>query len=119
MQRILKYLIKIRDHGILYQGSRINHFDLIGYSDFAFDLKTRRSTNGYLFKLAGPVTWKSSRQDAVSLSTTEAGYIAASLASREIIWLKKFLKSNISSQILNIDVSIQQNYILITKVQLN
>lgn len=78
----------------MYQGNNTKYSNLVGYSDsdFASDLDSRRSTSGYIFKLAnGPVTWKSKRQDTVSLSTTEAEYIAASLACKEIIWLRKLL----------------------------
>lgn len=94
MQRIFKYLLNTRDYGILYQGNNAKCNNLVGYSDsdFASDLDSRRSTSDYIFKLAnGPVTWKSKRQDTVSLSTTEAEYIAASLACKEIIWLRKLL----------------------------
>jgi hypothetical protein len=65
--------------------------ELIGYSDayYANDIET----TGYLFELAnGPVTWCSQRQKLVTLSTTESEYVAASVASREAIWLRKLLK---------------------------
>lgn len=94
VQRIFKYLKETRDYGILYQNSSNNKCNLIGYSDsdFASDLDTRRSTSGYIFLLTnGPVTWRSRRQNVVSLNTTEAEYIAASLASKEVLWLRKFL----------------------------
>lgn len=96
VQRIFKYLMKTKDYGILYQGNDANSDKLIGYSDadFAPDFDSRHSTSSYIFKLANaPVTWKSKRQDAVSLSITEAEYIADSLACKEIIWLRKFLSS--------------------------
>ena len=52
---------------------------LIGYvdSDYAGDLDKRRSLTGYVFTIGGcAVSWKTSLQATVVLSTTEAKYIA-------------------------------------------
>ncbi|GMP38813.1 hypothetical protein CsSME_00009935 [Camellia sinensis var. sinensis] len=64
--------------------------NLEGYvdSDYAGDLDKRRSTTGYLFTLAkGPVSWRSTLQSTVALSTTEAEYMAVTEAFKEAIWL--------------------------------
>ena len=54
----------------------------------------RRSTSGFIFWLGGgPVTWLSQRQPLVTYSTMEAEYVSASLAAREIVWLRRVLKS--------------------------
>ncbi|KAK8557131.1 hypothetical protein V6N13_035235 [Hibiscus sabdariffa] len=39
----------------------------------------------------GSIIWKSSKQDTVADSTTEAEYIAASEAAKEAVWIKKFI----------------------------
>jgi len=93
VKRIFRYLKGTKNLGIMYTNSE-GKFNLVGFSDsdYAGDKDTRRSTTGYLFELAnGPVTWCSKRQNTVSLSTTEAEFIAASEAAREAIWLRKLL----------------------------
>jgi transposase InsO family protein len=94
VKRIISYVSGTIEYGIEYFCSE-KACELIGYSDadYANDIETRRSTTGYLFELAnGPVTWCSQRQKLVTLSTTESEYVAASVASREAIWLRKLLK---------------------------
>ena len=52
----------------------------------------RRSTIGYIFTVGGTtVSWVSKIQSVVSLSTTEAEYVAATEASKEMIWLQRFM----------------------------
>lgn len=68
---------------------------LHGYvdSNWAIDPITRRSTTGYLFTLAGGVISASSkRQYLVTLSLTEAEYIAYCQATKETVWLQLLLK---------------------------
>lgn len=92
VKRIMRYLSHTKDVGIMY--SKCDELKLIGFSDsdYAADIDTRRSTCGYIFKLSnGPITWMSKRQACVSLSTAEAEYIAASLAVKESVWIKKLL----------------------------
>ncbi|KAI5446237.1 hypothetical protein KIW84_014177 [Lathyrus oleraceus] len=46
-------------------------------------------SNGYVFCLnGGAVSLKSSKQDTVADSTTEAEYIAASSATKEVVWIR-------------------------------
>ena len=40
----------------------------------------------------GAVSWKSRRQDCVSLSTSEAVYIAASQCGQEVVYLREILR---------------------------
>lgn len=95
MKKILAYLNGTIHYGIVYRSGGSDS-GLIGFSDadFAGDLKTRRSTTGYVFYLSnGPVTWSSQRQKLVTLSTTESEYVAAEATSREVLWLRGLLKS--------------------------
>jgi len=93
VKRIFRYLRQTMELGIRYQNSGGNMI-LKGYSDadYAGDTETRRSITGYIFTIAGgAVSWKSQRQSMLSLSTTEAEYVAASAASKELIWLRRLL----------------------------
>lgn len=94
VKRIFSYLIGTKDLGIMYRSDG-DGANLTGFcdADYAGDLETRRSTTGYAFSFAnGLVTWSSQRQKLVTLSTTEAEYVAAAAAAREIVWLRKLLR---------------------------
>ncbi|KAK9043187.1 hypothetical protein V6N11_071534 [Hibiscus sabdariffa] len=68
--------------------------DIKGYTDASFqtDKDDSRSQSGFVLYLNGAVvSWKSSKQDIVDDSTTEAEYIAASEAAKEAVWIKKFI----------------------------
>jgi hypothetical protein len=48
-------------------------------NDFASHIDTRKSVTGYLMVLnGGPISWKASRQAGVTLSSSEAEFVAAS-----------------------------------------
>ena len=54
---------------------------------------TGRSTGAYIVKIGtGVVSWMSKRQSIVALSTTEAEYMAACEAGKEIVWMRKMLQ---------------------------
>lgn len=70
------------------------HTNLVAYTDLdmAGDVDGRRSISGYLMTYAGgSVSWQSRLQKCVDLSTTEAEFIAATEASKELLWVKKFM----------------------------
>ena len=61
---------------------------VVGYvdSDFAGDLDKRRSVTSLAFTLyGGAVSWKSTLQSVVALSTTKGEYIALPEAVKEVI----------------------------------
>ncbi|KAG8502301.1 hypothetical protein CXB51_002217 [Gossypium anomalum] len=92
---ILRYLQKTVDVGLVFEQDEALGQFVVGYvdSDFAGDLDKRRSTTGYLFTLAkAPVSWKSTLQSTVAISTTEAEYTAVTEAVKEAIWLNGLLE---------------------------
>lgn len=61
-------------------------------ADWAGCPDTRRSTTGYVVKLAGsPVSWSSRRQRTVAMSTCEAEYVAGYKATQELIWIQNMI----------------------------
>jgi hypothetical protein len=59
----------------------------------AGDKDSRRSTTGCVFTIGGTtVSWISKLQKVVALSTIEAEYVAATEASKEMIWLQRFME---------------------------
>ena len=89
VKRIFRYLRGTSDVGLIYGGD--TQCLVTGYSDsdYAGDVDTRRSMTGYVFTLGGSVvSWKATLQPTVTLSTTEAEYMALTEAAKEVIWLK-------------------------------
>ena len=61
-------------------------------SDSGGDRDDRKSNSGYVFTIGGnAISWKSKKQVAVALSSTEAEYIGTSEATQEAIWLQCLL----------------------------
>ena len=57
-------------------------------ADWGSDVNDRKSTSGYVFTLArGTILWSSKKQSAITLSSTEAKYIAGTHAAKEAVWL--------------------------------
>ncbi|OJT09466.1 Retrovirus-related Pol polyprotein from transposon TNT 1-94, partial [Trametes pubescens] len=96
LKRAFRYLKGTLDHGITFYDSSHPGSALqpVIYSDssYADCIETARSTHGHITIMAGgPVTWSSRRQDVVTLSSTEAEYIAAVHAGQTAMWIAKFL----------------------------
>ena len=95
-ERALAYLRGTYSEGITYcdPGDECRN-KLTGWvdSDFAADPDTRKSMTGYLFSLnGGAVSWRSSRQGGVTLSSAEAEFVAASQAGQEAVYLRALLR---------------------------
>lgn len=93
VSRIAKYLRGTSDFSLCYDGSEgSNVLKAYADADFAGDLDDRKSRSGcvILFNKA-PILWLSRKQMCTATSTTESEYIAASLASKEIVWVRRLL----------------------------
>jgi Reverse transcriptase (RNA-dependent DNA polymerase) len=93
VKHVLRYLKGTIEHGILFNGNQ--GYNLVAYSDadWAGDTTDRKSTTGSLIKIAdGPIYWRSTKQGGVSLSTTEAEYIAASETAKNVITTRGILE---------------------------
>jgi hypothetical protein len=61
-------------------------------ADWGGDVDTRCSTSGFILWVGDmPIVWKSKLQSVVSLSSTEAEYVAACACAREVVWLRNLL----------------------------
>jgi len=89
---ILRYL-KGTSHYCLCFGHDETMLEGFIDADMAGDMDTRKSTTGYLYTFAGAtVSWVSRPQRIVALSTTEAEYITATEACKEMLWMQRFLE---------------------------
>ncbi|XP_068640914.1 secreted RxLR effector protein 161-like [Aristolochia californica] len=90
---VMRYLKRTKSYALTYQADKL---ELIGYSDLDYQgcIDTRKSTFGFIFMLGGgAISWKSKKQDCVTQSTMETEYVAMNLATREVVYLHKFLRS--------------------------
>jgi hypothetical protein len=89
---ILRYLRGTTTHALCFVGSNTvlqGHVDL----DMEDDKDRRRSTIGYVFIVGGiTVSWISKLQKVVSLSIMEEEYVFSTKASKEMIWLERFME---------------------------
>lgn len=92
-KRVLRYVKGTMELGIQYK--RGGAEELLGFtdSDYAGDVDDRKSTSGYVFLLGtGAISWSSKKQPIVTLSTTEAEFIAAASCACQAVWLRRILE---------------------------
>lgn len=105
-KRVLQYLKGTIDYTICYKKSGQ---PLLGFADadWANCPIDRRSYTGYCFTLAGgPVSWASRKQQTVALSSAEAEYMAIAEATKEAIYLKRFISEVCVSQVSFLPTSV-------------
>jgi hypothetical protein len=92
VKRIFRYLKGIEEFGLWYPKG--NDLSLISYTDadWAGCIDDQRSTSGETFYLGEClVSWLRKKQSSVSLSTTEAEYIATTSCCTQVLWMKQTL----------------------------
>jgi hypothetical protein len=100
IKHILRYVRGTIAYGLRYTSS--GGVMLHGYtdSDWMGSTVDWKSTSGYCFSLGSTmISWSSRKQGSIAQSTVEAEYIAASVASREVVWLRKLLSDLFSAEL--------------------
>jgi hypothetical protein len=93
VKRVLRYLNGTINLGIMYKRGGNEKLEAYTDSDYAGDLDDRKSTSGYVFMLSsGAVSWLSKKQPVVTLSTTEAEFIAAASCACQSVWMRRVLE---------------------------
>lgn len=94
IKRICKYLLATKDKGIIFRPDPTKGLECHVDADFAGGWtsgehsrpETVLSRTGFVISYAGcPIYWCSKLQTEIALSTTEAEYIAMSMAMREVL----------------------------------
>jgi hypothetical protein len=94
VKHILRFIAGTRDLGLFYPKRNGGKAKLMGFSDsdLAGDQDDRKSTSGVLFFLGdSPISWQSTKQKVVALSSCDAEYIAAATTACQAIWLARLL----------------------------
>jgi transposase InsO family protein len=90
---ICHYLLGTSDYALVYDGKSDGGLLAYADSDWASDPITRKSTTGYLVKLAnGVFCWNSRVQKSIVLSSTEAEYMLLADTSRQLVWIRSLFE---------------------------
>jgi len=99
MLRVIKYTIDTKDLALKIEPMEAESdgsWTIVVYcdSDFARDKETRVSIAGFIIYLLGvPISWKSKGMRSVTLSSSEAEYVALSEAAKEVKFVYQLLQS--------------------------
>ena len=96
MKQCLRYLKGTTEYGLNFKSTHTEKpTRLVGYSDSSHnvDPDDGKSTTGHVFYLGEcPITWASTKQETVALSSCEAEFMAGTEAARQAIWLHDLLE---------------------------
>jgi hypothetical protein len=90
VKKIFRYLAGTKKMALTFGQGKLG---LEGYADAdGASQEHRHAISSYAFLLdGGAVSWSSKKQELVTLSTTEAEYVAATHAAKEAIWLCRLI----------------------------
>lgn len=92
VKRILRYIRGTIDFGLQFEKTNMALYGVVD-ADWGSNISDRRSYSGYAFILGGSaISWEARKQRTVSLSSTEAEYIAIAEATKEALYLRGILK---------------------------
>lgn len=93
INHILRYLRGSAEYALVYSEEGTLAFEGYSDADWGGNRPDRRSTSGNVFTLGNTaISWTSTRQKSVALSSTEAEYVASCTAAQEAIWLRRMLQ---------------------------
>ena len=92
IEQILCYLKRASRRGILYNNNGHNRLECFADADWVEFKEDKRSTSSYcVFVGENLVSWKSKKQNVVSLSSAKSDYRAMTRSACEITWLHQLL----------------------------
>jgi hypothetical protein len=95
MLRVIKFVLDTKEYCLKLAPELENEeWDMVSYSDsdWAGDPDSRTSVKGFVIYLLGaPICWRSKEQKGVTLSSSEAEYVAMSKAAKEIRFMYHLL----------------------------
>ena len=91
VKRVFRYLEGSRNLCMVYEASDMTISSFVD-SDYASDTVDRKSMSGFVIKLGNATCiWASKKQPTVTLSTCEAEYHAMTMATKEVMWLRRVI----------------------------
>ena len=92
LKRIMKYVKTTADFGVWYKKDTNDVLARYSNADWVGNADDRKNISGDCFYVNNNlVSWISKKQNSISLSTAEAGYIAVGSCCTQLLWMQKLL----------------------------
>jgi hypothetical protein len=96
--RMIKFVVSTKNKCLVMDGNKIGDMstwtiEAYSDSDYAGDRDLRLSVSGFIIYVCGnPISWRSKAQRNVTLSSSEAEYVAVSEVCMEVMFVKQILE---------------------------